>query len=674
LRLALVELLADAEVDAPGPDHVDLQLMESAGEQRLAVFAHPPSTIRFRLPPGAEPVRLIAGRAIKSVAWESAGPVRFCAGAETGEGLRWLAEATLDARAVPGDRGWSDFSVELPRGATAIVLETHAEDTANAWSGWSDPVVELAAPLRRAARRRARPTPHVLLITGDGVRADHVETASAQTPCLDELAAGGVRLEHSRAASISTPAAYASMLTGLAPPRHGVLGEWGTFPADLPSLPSELASAGHRSVFAPSERDLAVPANGFSRVFAETIACLGNPSQPGEVTTRRAIERLERAGEEPLFMWLHYFDAHPPAALPADIVGLYYEGDPRDPANADRPERVGDVPGSESAFYLRETMGSLRAGRVDARLLVRLRDTADRLLGRRESGPDLTTHLPLMGPEARLGLETPAFAAWLDERVHSLEAGRVDRELVAWLEGLQPRLDVIERDVVGWLAGIVDYRVVLAQAPAATTYIDRQVGEVAGALRELGAFDASTIAFTSPHGELYGEGGHHVHHHAPLEPVLRTPLVIKPPAGAGVAAGTGVGGVFDAVDLMPTLLDLLGRPVPATEGTSRAPELREGRPIAAHESCSLGLDGTEASLLRGEDKLTLALMPFARQGRWWNPGDAVWSDPAGDEAPRAGPPDAPELEARLAAWVLGTPADDERQNRPGLDAQPPGAL
>jgi arylsulfatase A-like enzyme len=63
------------------------------------------------------------------------------------------------------------------------------------------------------------------------------------------------------------------------------------------------------------------------------------------------------------------------------------------------------------------------------------------------------------------------------------------------------------------------------------------------------------------------------------EEAVKVPLIVRLPGAPG--AGRRVGGRFSQIDLVPTLLDLLGEPVPEhLEGISRARVLSDGATLA----------------------------------------------------------------------------------------------
>ncbi|MGG5174542.1 arylsulfatase [Pseudarthrobacter sp. J1763] len=112
------------------------------------------------------------------------------------------------------------------------------------------------------------------------------------------------------------------------------------------------------------------------------------------------------------------------------------------------------------------------------------------------------------------------------------------------------------------------------------TQIDLQINRIRESLADFGLDEDTVIAFTSDHGELMGD--HHMFRKAlPYEGSARIPLVIADSADATRKAAasrvqhTVVSDVVELRDVMPTLLDLAGVPVPDTcDGVSLAPLLR----------------------------------------------------------------------------------------------------
>jgi len=89
---------------------------------------------------------------------------------------------------------------------------------------------------------------------------------------------------------------------------------------------------------------------------------------------------------------------------------------------------------------------------------------------------------------------------------------------------------------------------------------DRWMGKLVALLRDLGIYDRTLIVFTSDHGEEFGDHNpkifYNTHGHILYDEMVRVPLIVKLPQS--YAAGTRVGEVAGTVDVMPTILDVLG--------------------------------------------------------------------------------------------------------------------
>jgi arylsulfatase A-like enzyme len=107
--------------------------------------------------------------------------------------------------------------------------------------------------------------------------------------------------------------------------------------------------------------------------------------------------------------------------------------------------------------------------------------------------------------------------------------------------------------------------------------VDDQVGRIVAYLEETGELDHTLIVFTCDHGEMLGdhwmwgkEGFFDRAYHVPF-------ILVDPRPEADATRGTTVDAFTEAVDIMPTILEWLGRDVPAScDGRSLLPFL-EGR-------------------------------------------------------------------------------------------------
>ena len=116
---------------------------------------------------------------------------------------------------------------------------------------------------------------------------------------------------------------------------------------------------------------------------------------------------------------------------------------------------------------------------------------------------------------------------------------------------------------------------------ANVTLVDEMVGMVVDALKEQGIYDDTVLAFTSEHGDMIGDHGM-VQKMNMYEESARVPMLIRAPAVS--TEKTMIGGNFGHVDLVPTLLDLLGCDVPdEADGKSVADVMKEGGSLRNNE-------------------------------------------------------------------------------------------
>jgi arylsulfatase A-like enzyme len=109
------------------------------------------------------------------------------------------------------------------------------------------------------------------------------------------------------------------------------------------------------------------------------------------------------------------------------------------------------------------------------------------------------------------------------------------------------------------------------------SYVDAQIGRLIAGLRERDLLESSVVLLTADHGEAMDEHPAELWNHGNTlyDSVARIPLILRLPGGA--LAGSRRDWTLSAIDLMPTLLELLGQPPQAgVEGVSFAAALAEG--------------------------------------------------------------------------------------------------
>ncbi len=111
--------------------------------------------------------------------------------------------------------------------------------------------------------------------------------------------------------------------------------------------------------------------------------------------------------------------------------------------------------------------------------------------------------------------------------------------------------------------------------------VDGMVGSILDAIDDAGVRDNTIVVFTSDHGEMVGTHGH-VEMRSPYEESSRVPLLIRAPWLADQQRR--IDGNVSQIDFVPTLLDMLGQPVPdELAGQSRADVLRGEASLADND-------------------------------------------------------------------------------------------
>ncbi len=107
---------------------------------------------------------------------------------------------------------------------------------------------------------------------------------------------------------------------------------------------------------------------------------------------------------------------------------------------------------------------------------------------------------------------------------------------------------------------------------AELAYTDAALGRVLDGLAGDGRLDRTLVVVTADHGESLGEHGESTHSVFIHDATTRVPLLFHHPS---LSAGARLGGVVSVVDIVPTVLELLGEaPEPGVDGRSLAPFLR----------------------------------------------------------------------------------------------------
>lgn len=101
----------------------------------------------------------------------------------------------------------------------------------------------------------------------------------------------------------------------------------------------------------------------------------------------------------------------------------------------------------------------------------------------------------------------------------------------------------------------VDYEYLLGMYDGSILDADTQIGLLINELKDLNLFDNTIFIIGSDHGQLLGEDGYTVAHCGGTDEVLHIPLILS---GPGIPKGLRVNELTENVDIVPTLVDLVG--------------------------------------------------------------------------------------------------------------------
>jgi arylsulfatase A-like enzyme len=363
---------------------------------------------------------------------------------------------------------------------------------------------------------------NVVLLWTDQQRADTIAAAGnpqIQTPHLDRLAATGALFQQAYCAQPRCSPARASLLTGVYPHTHGVVDNNIVPDPSIPMLGELLQPAGYVSGY-----------NGKWHLGNELHAQRGfDPWVSTEAGSSSYHEFLVSRGYTPA-------DPH--------RDGMIFG-----PSTAARmPEEVG-----KPAFQTAETSRFLEThGDQPFLLSVSFREP----------------HAPFTSPLD--GFYRPDDMTLPESWYRRMEATvprryrRLQEAYAGQFMADQPQW-VKSNDEWGW-------KELKARYWGLCTLVDKYVGRILGRLEELGLADNTIVVYTSDHGHMMGE--HRLlNKSVPYEPAVQIPLIMRVPGLAPRRLRTPV----SHVDLVPTILDLLGQPLPTQlHGASLVPLLARG--------------------------------------------------------------------------------------------------
>lgn len=175
--------------------------------------------------------------------------------------------------------------------------------------------------------------PHILLISLDALRADHLSSygyGRQTTPFLDDLAGGGTRFSRAFVNTHGTPPSHTTMLTSLYQETHQVGFQTdlsgavnNAVPDGVVMLQELLQARGYQTV-AVTDGGYMSADFGFARGFDDYFDKGEGIENGSRAMLERIRRRLEQAG--PIFAFLHTYEVHSPYAPPdryRDLFGVF---------------------------------------------------------------------------------------------------------------------------------------------------------------------------------------------------------------------------------------------------------------------------------------------------------------------------------------------------------------
>ncbi|MCB1486003.1 MAG: alkaline phosphatase family protein [Bauldia sp.] len=390
--------------------------------------------------------------------------------------------------------------------------------------------------------------PNILFITADQWRGDCLGIAghpTLKTPHVDRLAADGACFRRHFASAAPCSPARAALYTGLYQMNNRVCRN-GT---PLDDRFDNVARAARRAGYEPT-------------LFGYTDTAL-DPRLLHPADPRRATYESVLPG----------FSVRQP--LPEDdrpwLAWLAGRGhDVSDPARIHRPSdrNAPEISRAPPAYTANKTQTAF------------LTDAFLRWLGEQDAGRPWFAHVSFLRPHPPFIVPEPYNEMYgCDDvpdiaRLPSREAEAAAHPFVAYT------LDRLKKsDFIPGATGLVrdwseaEQRTIRAIYYGMISEVDSQLGRIWQGLEAAGAWDDTAIVFTSDHAEmmgdhwLFGKGGF-------FDGAYHVPLVIHCP---GMARSSEIDAFSEAVDIFPTILDLMGvDPATVPDGRSLLPLARGG--------------------------------------------------------------------------------------------------
>lgn len=420
-----------------------------------------------------------------------------------------------------------------------------------------------------AQARTGNAVRNVLFVMCDQLRSDHLSCFGGHlaTPNIDRLAARGVRFSRAYVSSGVCGPSRTSYYTGRYPISHRVTWNRVPQPIDERSLGDLLEEHGRslrllgKTHFVPDAAGLAASGLQFvsdraRRLFAEggfdPVERYDGHFEPAASSPyRQYLLARGYAGDKP---WTEY------------VIGSDGEGGQTASGwllrNAALPARV-RAEDSETAYLTQRAMDFMSA----------------------QGDSPWCLHLSYIKPHWPFKAPAPYHELFGPEDCRAPVRSPAERSDPHPVHAAYQRLE----ESVTFASDTV-WRAIRPVYMGLVKQIDDEIGRLAEHMRRLGRLDDTLVVFTSDHGDLSGDHwlGEKEYFY---EPVMRVPFFVCDPSSAADATRGSLREDFvEAIDVVPTILDALGLPVPThrVEGRSLLPLLHAAAAPARWRDCVFG--------------------------------------------------------------------------------------
>ncbi len=224
--------------------------------------------------------------------------------------------------------------------------------------------------------------------------------------------------------------------------------------------------------------------------------------------------------------------------------------------------------------------------------------------------------------------------------------------------------------IPGYVAeeGQLERRQYVARYDGELAYVDNRIGQLVKWIEDHGIAEQSMLIVTADHGESMTEHGRYFCHGSLYDHDLHVPLVVWAPGR--IKAGTVVTERTAHLDLVPTMLDYAGMPIPASvKGKSLRPLIETGAKATQPYTVALVGQGEEEALaVYSDDPLTLLVdfngKPIEAYDLAKDPGQLENLLPARQA-------DAERIAEGYRTWMAAQLKDDAPKPKAKAKAKPP---